>query len=92
MKQQLLAFYHRSIKMTLAQINYYKAAASLGLIPDEENPLFIFNGAHKDLLLDIASGKIDAVQMARMELCNRGVDEKTGAWVGWLKTETYVQK
>ncbi len=78
--------------MTQEQINYYKAAASLGLIPDEENPIFIFNSAHKDLLLDIVSGKIDAVQMARMELYSRGLDEKTGAWIGWSKTKTYVQK
>ncbi len=78
--------------MTTQELNYYKAAASLGLIPDEENPLFIFNSAHKDLLLDIVSGKIDTVQMARMELYNRGLDENTGAWVGWSKTKTYAQK
>ncbi|GAA4465452.1 hypothetical protein GCM10023093_17650 [Nemorincola caseinilytica] len=78
--------------MTQEQINYFKAAASLGLIHDEENPIFIFNSTHKDLLLDIVSGKIDAVQMARMELYNRGLDENTGAWIGWSKTETYVQK
>jgi len=77
--------------MTTQELNYYKAAASLGLIPDEENPLFIFNSTNKDLLLDIISGKIDAVQMVRMELYNRGLDENTGAWVGWSKTKAHVQ-
>lgn len=69
--------------MTTEELNYLKAAASLGLIPDAENALFIFSQTHKDILLRIVSGKIDAVEFARMELQNRGLDETTGAWVGW---------
>lgn len=69
--------------MTTQELNYYKAAASLGLIPDEENPIFLFNSTHKDILLDIISGKVDPIQMVRMELHNRGLDENTGSWVGW---------
>ncbi len=69
--------------MSTEELNYLKAAASLGLIPDEDNVLFLFNQTKKDILLDIVSGKIDAVEFARMELQNRGLDETTGAWVGW---------
>lgn len=69
--------------MTQEELNYYKAAASLGLIPDEENPIFLFSSAHKDILLDIISGKIDPIQMARMEMEARGLDVYTGKWIGW---------
>ena len=77
--------------MTQAEINRYRAAASLGLIPDEENPIFLFSQAHKDILIDIISGKIDAVQFARMEMWNRGLDMKTGKWIGWRKSEDSYQ-
>jgi hypothetical protein len=68
--------------MTTKEYNHYRAAAALGLIPDEENPLFLFNQTHKDLLLDIINRKIDAAELARMELKNRGLNEK-GRFVGW---------
>jgi len=55
------------------------------LIPDEENPIFLFNGTNKDILLDIISGKIDPIEMAIRELENRGLDTKTGKWIGWKK-------
>lgn len=77
--------------MTQEELNYYKAAASLGLIADEENPIFLFNNTQKDILMDIISGKIDAVEMARIEIQNRGLDEKTGRWIGWTtKTKSDV--
>jgi len=69
--------------MTKKEYNDYQAAAALGLIPDEENPVFLFSGISKDLLLDIVNGKLDSVQLARIELRNRGLDLKTGRWIGW---------
>ena len=77
--------------MTQAEINHYRAAASLGVIPDEENPIFLFNMSHTDLLLGIINGKIDAVEMARMEMRARGLDEKTGQWVGWKTKESSTE-
>jgi hypothetical protein len=68
--------------MNTEELNYYKAAASLGLIPDEENPIFIFGMTHTDLLVDIVKGKIDMVELARHELWARGLNEK-GKFVGW---------
>ena len=56
--------------------------AALGLLPDEENPIFLFNQIHKDLLVDIVNGRIDVVELARMELRNRGLNEE-GRFVGW---------
>jgi len=69
--------------MTTAKYNYYRAAANLSLIPDEENPIFLFSQTHKELLLAIANGSIDARQLAKVELRNRGLDTETGKWVGW---------
>lgn len=69
--------------MKQEQIHYYKAAASLGLIPDDENPLFIFNSTNKDLLLGIINGSIDSRRFAMMELENRGLDINTGRFIGW---------
>ena len=46
---------------------------------------------HKDILVDIISGKIDTVQLARMEMWNRGLDMKTGKWIGWRKGDDSYQ-
>jgi len=69
--------------MTKKEYHDYQAAAALGLIPDSDNPLFLFSGISKDLLLDIVNGKLDPIQLARIELRNRGLDLKTGRWIGW---------
>ena len=68
--------------MTTLEYTYYRTAAALGLLPDEENPIFLFSQIHKDLLVDIVNGKIDAAELARIELKNRGLNEK-GRFVGW---------
>ena len=70
--------------MSTKDYNEYKAAAALDLIPENENPLFLFNSTSKDILLDLINGKIDAVELARIELSNRGLDE-TGQFIGWNK-------
>ena len=77
--------------MTKKDYNDYQAAAALGLIPDGENPVFIFSGISKDLLLDIVNGKLDPIQLALIELRNRGLDPKTGKWIGWKKNEESYQ-
>ena len=68
--------------MTMAEYNQYRTMAALGLLPDEENPIFLFNQIHKDLLIDIISGKIDAAELARIQLRNRGLNNE-GKFVGW---------
>ena len=68
--------------MTTAEYKDYQTAATLGLMPDEENPIFLFNQTHKDLLVDIIGEKIDAIELARLQLRNRGLNEE-GNFVGW---------
>ncbi|MBU6429767.1 MAG: hypothetical protein KGR26_12200 [Cyanobacteria bacterium REEB65] len=65
-----------------AEISALNAAAMDGTLPDDLNPLFVFQMTHNELLVAIATGKIDAVQLAREELANRGMG-KTGTWVGF---------
>lgn len=68
--------------MTQYDINQFKAAASLGLIPDEENCLFLFSSTHTDILADILSGAIDPKQIAKFELQCRGRNEQ-GIFIGF---------
>lgn len=68
--------------MTKEELKIYQDAAMLGLIPDEENPIFLFSMTRNVLLVSILKGDIDAKEMARMALANRGYDE-TGKFVGW---------
>ena len=49
---------------------------------DEMNPRFIFNMTAGELLVGIANGTIDAVELAKKELANRGTGTK-GVWVGF---------
>jgi len=51
---------------------------------DELNPNFIFQSSFTELLVQIASGKIDANELAKQELKNRGLDLE-GKWVGFKK-------
>lgn len=52
---------------------------------DELNPDYLFCTKATDLLVAIINGQIDAVELAKKELDNRGLDHKTGKWVGFKK-------
>jgi len=63
----------------------YKAflqAAEAGTIKDDENPVLLFSTTWTSLLSQIAKGEIDAQQLARFELANRGLDLE-GNWIGF---------
>lgn len=57
-------------------------AADQGTIPDEENPLFLFSGTATELLIRLVRGEIDALQLAKKTLSDRGLD-RDGKWVGF---------
>lgn len=78
--------------MSTKEYKDYQTAASLGLIPDDQNPIFLFSQTEKELLLDLVNGKIDAVQFAKIELRNRGFDVQTGKWIGWKQNENVVEE
>lgn len=54
-------------------------------LPDDMNPKFIFSNTTTELLLQIATGKIDAVDFARRELAARGIG-KSGFWIGFRES------
>lgn len=74
--------------MTHQEYNQYQRAASLGLMPNELNRAFLLSMTNRDILIDIISGKLDAVQIARIDTMNKGLDEKTGRWIGWNSKST----
>lgn len=49
---------------------------------DEFNPQFLFNMTAGELLVAIAKGELDAVELAKKELANRGTGIN-GFWVGF---------
>lgn len=51
-------------------------------LPDELNPDFMFSITSSELLVQVATGKIDAIDYARKELAARGTG-KAGVWVGF---------
>ncbi len=50
---------------------------------DARNPAYLFQNIHTELLVRIASGDLNALQLAKAELANRGLDVRTGKWVGF---------
>ena len=57
-------------------------------IPDDLNPDYMFSMTATTLLVQIASGEIDAVDFARTELANRGIGQ-AGKWIGFKEAERH---
>ena len=53
-------------------------------LKDDLNPQFIYCLTFNALLSDIATGKIDPIELAKKELANRGYNENA-EWVGFNK-------
>jgi len=60
----------------------YKQAAEDGSIPDNENPLFLFQGTTTKLLVMGINKEFSFAGLARQELANRGLNMK-GEWIGF---------
>ena len=69
-----------------AEVEALNRASMDGTLRDELNPLFVFSMTHNDLLIAIATGKLDAVQLARETLAGRGIGEG-GVWVGFDRAD-----
>lgn len=64
----------------------FETKARTGELPDELNPIFLFNLTRTELLVQIVSGKLDAVELARRQLRNRGLDNQDN-WVGFKRLQ-----
>lgn len=51
-------------------------------LQDELNPDLLFNSTYTELLVQIANGEIDAVELAKLQLKNRGLNLQ-GKWIGF---------
>ncbi len=69
-----------------AEVEALNRASMDGTLRDELNPLFVFSMTHNDLLVAIATGKLDAVQLAKEQLAGRGTG-KGGNWVGFDRAD-----
>lgn len=68
--------------MTQEQITKYQQAARDGSLPEEENPLFLFSKTSTNLLAKLLTKEFNIQALVRMQLRERGVDDK-GRWVGF---------
>ena len=59
---------------------------------DDLNPRYLFSLTATDLLTKIISREIDAKELAKKELDNRGRDYKTGEWIGFKKNNQHPQQ
>ena len=71
--------------MTREEMKSYIRKSELGLIADFLNPAFIFSDTEMGLLSMIAKGEINAVELAKRTLEQRGLDIN-GRWVGFNNT------
>lgn len=71
---------------TLADIETCKQMADNGTMPDQHNPAFLFSCISNSILVDIVSGNVDAMLLAKNELAARGLGVN-GEWVGFDKAK-----
>ena len=68
--------------MTDEQISKFRQAAKDGSLPDEENPLFLFSTTSTNLLARVLAKEFNVHTLIRMQLRDRGVNDK-GQWIGF---------
>ncbi len=68
--------------MTPEQIKKYTQASEDGTIPDQENPLFLFQTTSAKLLVMGLNKEFSFTSLAKKELADRGLNLK-GEWVGF---------
>lgn len=57
--------------MTRAEYNKFEAKAMAGTLSDDNNPIFILSTCNHAMLIDIASGKINLQDLAKIMLERR---------------------
>ena len=59
-----------------------KKVTDVSEMTDDQNPKYMFQGMNVKLLVQIASGKINAKEYAKYEMQNLGFG-KNGEWIGF---------
>ena len=79
------------ITMTLQEYKNYINKANNGTMPDDINPAFILSMTNVKLLMDIANGKINITNLAKIELANMGLN-LDGKWVGYEEAKKNLKQ
>lgn len=59
---------------------------------DDLNPEYIFNNTRPDLLMRALRGEFSLEHMARKSLASRGLDFRTGAWIGFPEARRQLRQ
>lgn len=70
--------------MTPEQIKKYEQAAKDGSLPEEENPLMLFEQTSTPLLVKALHKEFDIMGLIKLQLRHRGLDDN-GRWIGFAK-------
>lgn len=57
---------------------------------DELNPAFLLNTTATELLCAIVNGQIDPIELVKIELANRGLDNN-GQWIGFNQSKKHFK-
>lgn len=57
-------------------------------VSDDENPEYMFQTLHINLIKKLATGQLDGKKYAQKELAQRGLD-KNGKWIGFDAAKKY---
>lgn len=76
--------------MTPEQIKKYEQAARDGSLPEEENPLMLFEQTSTPLLVKALNKEFDIMALVRLQLRHRGLDDK-GRWIGFAKARQLME-
>ena len=80
-ERELVGFVFNVIYKHVNKVNDMKTE-KVEELPDDKNPDYMFSITASELLIQIATGKIDAIDYAKAELAARGIG-KTGVWIGF---------
>ena len=84
-ERELVGFVYLVMQKHANKINDVKTEKEIAELPDDQNPVYMFSITPTELLVQIATRKIDTVDYARAELANRGIG-KNGVWVGFKES------
>jgi len=79
---QEIAVFHSMPGEPIEKFKHRANALATDVIPDDLNPDGLFSITQTELLIGIINGSYDAVELAKSQLMNRGLD-MYGKWVGF---------
>lgn len=79
----------KSSKINIDQIESYRKASEDGSLPDDLNPVYLFSTTKTQLLVKLVKGDVNALDLVRYELAERGLDME-GKWIGFEAAKKFI--